>query len=115
MEKLYCKVQFSFGMYTFHTMISTLIKGDKVLCKVKSHFQIGNFVEYCKKPEFGTVPCYGEIDHVIQNHEEMEEQYRKQHEEYCPAIGYVVGDEVTRNGAVWRMEKDRCFHFVRLV
>lgn len=115
MEKLYCKVRFSFGTYTFHTMISSLCNLDTVVCQVKEYYQVGQFVEYCERPKFETKPCYGGITHVIENHEEMEQQYKKQYEEYCPAFNYAVGDTVIRNGSIWRMEKDKCFHFVQQV
>ena len=114
MEKYYCKVEFSFGTYTFHTMLCGLLRGDNVLCKMRDYYQVGRFAGYCERPKFETKPCYGGIDHIVQNHEEMEEQYRKQHEKYCPAFEYAVGDEFLRAGSIWRMEKDRCFHFVRL-
>lgn len=114
MEKLYCKVRFAYGTYTFHTMIGSLLPNDTVICKVKAYYQVGQFVEYCERPKFETKPCYGGVSHVIENHEEMEEQYKKQHKEYCPAFVYYHGAEVLRNGAIWRMEKDGCFHFVRL-
>lgn len=115
MEKLYCKVRFSFGVYTFHTFVNNFIHRECVLCLAKNIPLVGEFVEYCERPKFETKPCYGSISHMIENHEEMEEQYRGQHEKYCPAIEYAVGDEVIHNEAIWRMEKDRCWHFVRSV
>lgn len=115
MQKCYCKVRFSFGVYTFHTFVNSYIKGEYVLCLVKNNPLVGEFVEYCEKPKFDTKPCYGGIGPIINNHSDMEEQYMKQHEKYCPALEYYHGAEVIHNGAIWRMEKDKCWHFVRPV